>query len=180
MLARGFQGTILPVNPNRAEVQGIPAYPAVAALPMVPEAAYAMLACARIGAIHSVVFAGFSVQSLADRINDSSCEIVITSDGSYRGAKAIDLKKIVDEAAEKGIELLVVGYHHNHRLAETLLGSTVDDSVGEAYDKVARMLDLGYPGGPVVDRPAQCPGPRVASPGQTIPPLTLIGYPQER
>jgi len=69
-------------------------------MPMVPEAVIAMLACARIGAIHSVVFAGFSGQSLSDRINDCGCEIVITADGAYRGAKAIDLKKIVDEALE--------------------------------------------------------------------------------
>jgi acetyl-CoA synthetase len=69
-------------------------------MPMVPEAVVAMLACARIGAIHSVVFAGFSYQSLADRINDSSCEVVITADGAYRGAKAIELKKIVDQALE--------------------------------------------------------------------------------
>lgn len=67
-------------------------------MPMVPEAVVAMLACARIGAIHTVVFAGFSGQSLADRINDCGCEIIITADGAYRGAKAIDLKKIVDEA----------------------------------------------------------------------------------
>lgn len=69
-------------------------------MPMVPEAVVAMLACARIGAIHSVVFAGFSGQSLADRINDCGCEIIITADGAYRGAKTIDLKKIVDEALE--------------------------------------------------------------------------------
>ncbi|HXP49420.1 MAG TPA: AMP-binding protein, partial [Bacteroidia bacterium] len=69
-------------------------------MPMVPEAVIAMLACARIGAIHSVVFAGFSGQSLADRINDCGCEIIITADGAYRGAKAIDLKKIVDEALD--------------------------------------------------------------------------------
>jgi acetyl-CoA synthetase len=67
-------------------------------MPMVPEAAIAMLACARIGAIHSVVFAGFSVQSLSDRINDSTCEVVITADGLFRGAKTVELKKIVDEA----------------------------------------------------------------------------------
>jgi acetyl-CoA synthetase len=70
-------------------------------MPMVPEAVVAMLACARIGAIHSVVFAGFSAQSLSDRINDCNCEVVITADGAFRGAKAIDLKKIVDEAIEK-------------------------------------------------------------------------------
>ncbi len=67
-------------------------------MPMIPEAAVSMLACARIGAIHSVVFAGFSVQSLANRINDSQCKTVITSDGSYRGAKDIEIKKIVDDA----------------------------------------------------------------------------------
>ncbi|WP_417291172.1 acetate--CoA ligase [Corallibacter sp.] len=70
-------------------------------LPMIPELAVAVLACARIGAIHSVVFAGFSSTALATRINDSSCKMVITSDGSYRGAKTIDLKGIVDEALEQ-------------------------------------------------------------------------------
>lgn len=67
-------------------------------LPMIPELAVSVLACARIGAIHSVVFAGFSSTALATRINDCDCKIVITSDGSYRGAKTIDLKGIVDEA----------------------------------------------------------------------------------
>ncbi|MFD1015279.1 acetate--CoA ligase [Winogradskyella rapida] len=69
-------------------------------LPMIPELAIATLACARIGAIHSVVFAGFSSSALATRINDSECKMVITSDGSYRGSKTIDLKGIVDEALE--------------------------------------------------------------------------------
>ena len=67
-------------------------------LPMVPELAIAVLACARIGAIHSVVFAGFSSTALAARINDASCKMIITSDGSFRGNKTIDLKSIVDEA----------------------------------------------------------------------------------
>ena len=67
-------------------------------LPMVPELAIAVLACARIGAIHSVVFAGFSSKSLSDRINDASCNIVITADGSFRGEKTIALKNIVDDA----------------------------------------------------------------------------------
>ncbi len=66
-------------------------------LPMIPELAISLLACARIGAIHSVVFAGFSSKALATRINDASCKMVITSDGSYRGSKSIDLKGIVDE-----------------------------------------------------------------------------------
>jgi len=69
-------------------------------LPMIPDLAIALLACARIGAIHSVVFAGFSATALSTRINDSDCKVVITSDGSYRGAKTIDLKGIVDEALE--------------------------------------------------------------------------------
>jgi acetyl-CoA synthetase len=67
-------------------------------LPMVPEAAIAMLACARIGAIHSVVFGGFSAQSLTDRINDSACKVVITSDGAARGNKQIPMKDTVDDA----------------------------------------------------------------------------------
>ncbi|WP_167343177.1 acetate--CoA ligase [Nonlabens sp. SY33080] len=69
-------------------------------LPMIPELAIAVLACARIGAIHSVVFAGFSATALATRINDCDCKLIICSDGSYRGNKTIDLKKIVDEALE--------------------------------------------------------------------------------
>lgn len=67
-------------------------------LPMIPELAYAMMACARIGAVHSIVFAGFSSRSLVDRITDAGCKLVITSDGGFRGAKTIDLKGIVDEA----------------------------------------------------------------------------------
>jgi acetyl-CoA synthetase len=69
-------------------------------LPMIPEAVYSMLACARIGAIHSIVFAGFSATSLSDRIQDSDCKVVIPSDGSYRGDKSINLKNVVDEALE--------------------------------------------------------------------------------
>jgi acetyl-CoA synthetase len=67
-------------------------------LPMIPELVVSVLACARIGAIHSVVFAGFSSGALASRINDCSTKLVITSDGAYRGNKVIDLKSIVDEA----------------------------------------------------------------------------------
>ncbi len=69
-------------------------------MPMVPELAVAVLACARIGAIHSVVFAGFSATSIFDRIQDSDCCLVVTSDGAYRGAKEIAIKKVVDEALE--------------------------------------------------------------------------------
>ena len=69
-------------------------------MPMIPEAAIAMLACARVGAVHSVVFAGFSSSSLADRINDCKAKMVLTSDGNYRGAKKIPVKAVVDEALE--------------------------------------------------------------------------------
>ncbi|WP_080055668.1 acetate--CoA ligase [Spirosoma aerolatum] len=67
-------------------------------MPMVPELAIAVLACARIGAIHSVVFGGFSAQSIADRINDAQCKVVVTADGAYRGNKEIPLKSTVDDA----------------------------------------------------------------------------------
>ncbi|HLL96563.1 MAG TPA: acetate--CoA ligase [Spirosoma sp.] len=67
-------------------------------MPMVPELAIAVLACARIGAVHSVVFGGFSAQSIADRINDAQCKVIITSDGAYRGNKEIAMKNTVDDA----------------------------------------------------------------------------------
>lgn len=69
-------------------------------LPMIPELAFTVLACARIGAVHSVVFAGFSAKSVSDRILDAGCKIVVTSDGSYRGDKTINLKGIIDTALE--------------------------------------------------------------------------------
>ena len=79
-------------------------------LPMIPELAIAVLACARIGAVHSVVFAGFSATALSTRINDCDCKMVITSDGSYRGTKTIDLKSIVDKALLtcKGVQSVLV------------------------------------------------------------------------
>ena len=70
-------------------------------MPMIPEAVIAMLACARIGAIHSVVFGGFSAQSLADRINDAECKVLITADGGKRGNKIIHLKQTADEALQQ-------------------------------------------------------------------------------
>ncbi|KAA6441111.1 acetate--CoA ligase [Dyadobacter flavalbus] len=70
-------------------------------LPMVPELTVAVLACARIGAIHSVVFGGFSAKSIADRINDAECTMVITSDGAYRGSKVIPMKETVDAALDQ-------------------------------------------------------------------------------
>ena len=79
-------------------------------LPMVPEAAVAMLACARIGAAHSVVFGGFSAQSLTDRINDAEAKVLITADGGYRRGEVFPLKPAADEALEHtpSIEHVVV------------------------------------------------------------------------
>ena len=74
-------------------------------MPMVPEAAVAMMACARIGAVHSVVFAGFSSQALADRINDCSAKVILTSDGNFRGAKKIGVKDVVDEALKQCVSV---------------------------------------------------------------------------
>ncbi|MFZ9045791.1 MAG: AMP-binding protein, partial [Cyclobacteriaceae bacterium] len=86
---------------NAMEAQGIKKGDRVIIyMPMVPEAAIAMLACARVGAVHSVVFAGFSSSSLADRINDCEAKMVVTSDGNFRGAKNIPVKAVVDEALE--------------------------------------------------------------------------------
>ncbi|KAG7220901.1 hypothetical protein INR49_017751 [Caranx melampygus] len=70
-------------------------------LPMIPELVYTMLACARIGAVHSIVFAGFSSDSLCERIMDAQSTVLVTADGVYRGEKLINLKQIADEALEK-------------------------------------------------------------------------------
>ncbi len=69
-------------------------------MPLVPELAVAMLACARIGAIHSIIFGGFSAEAIRDRVNDGGCKMIITADGGYRRGSVIELKKAVDEAAE--------------------------------------------------------------------------------
>lgn len=95
-------------------------------MPMVPEAVVAMLACARIGAVHNVVFAGFSATSLAGRIQDSDCKLVLTSDGAYRGAKAIPIKEVVDEALELCPTVTtVIVYQRTHTPANMLAGRDV-------------------------------------------------------
>ncbi|SNR67706.1 acetyl-coenzyme A synthetase [Maribacter sedimenticola] len=118
-------------------------------LPMIPELAVALLACARIGAIHSVVFAGFSANALSTRINDSDCKMVLTSDGSFRGSKSIDLKGIVDKALEDcpGVEHVLVAKRtgtdiHMEKGRDKWLQPLLD----EAYaDCVAEIMDAEDP-----------------------------------
>ena len=95
-------------------------------MPMIPEAVFAMLACARIGAVHSVVFAGFSASALAGRIQDSDCKIVLTTDGAYRGAKDIAIKALVDEALEicPSVQKVLV-YKHTHSAINIIEGRDI-------------------------------------------------------
>ena len=118
-------------------------------LPMIPELAVALLACARIGAIHSVVFAGFSANALSTRINDSDCKMVICADGSYRGSKTIDLKGIVDKALEDcpGVENVLVAKRINSDIKmkegrDKWLQPLLDDAYA---DLVAEIMDAEDP-----------------------------------
>jgi len=114
-------------------------------LPMIPELAVSILACARIGAIHSVVFAGFSAKALENRINDSESKIVITSDGGFRGNKTIELKEIVDEAIKycPSVNNVFVVKRTNSEITmkegrdiwlQPLLDEASDNSVAEIMD----------------------------------------------
>lgn len=89
-------------------------------LPMTPDLAIAVLACARVGAIHSVVFGGFSAVSVANRLNDATCKMVITADGAYRGNKIIFLKQVIDEALQNNqcpsVETVLVLKHTNNEV----------------------------------------------------------------
>jgi acetyl-CoA synthetase len=114
-------------------------------LPMIPELAVSVLACARIGAIHSVVFAGFSASAVATRIIDSDCKMVITSDGGFRGNKTIELKSIIDEALDKcpGVTDVLVVKRTNTEITmkegrdqwlQPLLDDAVPNNVAEIMD----------------------------------------------
>ena len=95
-------------------------------LPMIPQLAYTILACARIGAVHSVVFAGFSSRSLVDRITDAGCKIVVTADGGFRGDKVVPLKNIVNEALEKCPDVKrVIVYEHTKTNPPAVAGRDV-------------------------------------------------------
>ncbi|MDV7394523.1 AMP-binding protein, partial [Arthrospira platensis SPKY1] len=85
---------------------------------MTPELVIAALACARIGAVHSIVFAGFSAQSLADRINDCQAKLIFTNDGLRRGEKHVPLKNICDEALQTcpSVEKVIVSQRTNHEI----------------------------------------------------------------
>jgi acetyl-CoA synthetase len=104
-------------------------------MPMVPELAIGVLACARIGAIHSVVFAGFSAQALADRINDSRCKVVICSDFNDRGAKHIPVKGVVDEAIAIGCESIEAVIVHRNAGDEISWNAALDMWWHELVDK---------------------------------------------
>ena len=114
-------------------------------MPMVPELAIAMLACARIGAVHSVVFAGFSAASLADRINDAEAKIVLTADGGFRGEKITPLKNIVDEALKScpDVENVVV-YQRTKSDIQMKAGRDIwwhDAIAGQAEECPAEEMD---------------------------------------
>ena len=108
-------------------------------LPMIPEAAYAMLACARIGAVHSVVFGGFSPQSLADRIHDCDSKIVITADEGYRGGKTVPLKKNVDEALTKvtTVEKVIVVKRTGAAVSRTAKDVSYEEEIKTVSDECA-------------------------------------------
>ena len=131
-------------------------------MPMIPEAAYSMLACARIGAIHSVVFGGFSPEALKDRILDSDCQIVITADEGARGGKTVPLKKNVDTAVAKcpNVHTVLVIQHtggdvawndkHNvwyHEIAQTVDTDCVPEEM-DAEDPLFILYTSGSTGKP--------------------------------
>ncbi len=131
-------------------------------LPMIPELAISVLACARIGAVHSVVFAGFSSSALASRIEDSTSKLVITADGGFRGNKTIDLKSIVDEALEhcECVDKVLVVKRTNEKifmkenrdlwLEDLLKGTGTENSpeVMEAEDPLFILYTSGSTGKP--------------------------------
>src|SRR5207253_6348461 len=109
-------------------------------MPLIPELAIAMLACARIGAVHSVVFGGFSAESLRDRINDSKCRLLVTADGGYRRGQVVLLKQVCDEALgdTPSIEHVVVVQRVGHSLGAQMLDGR-DHWYHELMDRAAAV-----------------------------------------
>jgi acetyl-CoA synthetase len=135
-------------------------------MPMVPELVIAVLACARIGAIHSVIFGGFSAQSIADRIQDAGAKIVITADGGYRGTKDIPLKFVIDDALVQcpSIEKVIVlnrtntpasmikdrdfWWHEEMEMAEAMGLTTCEPELMDAEDMLFILYTSGSTGKP--------------------------------
>jgi acetyl-CoA synthetase len=119
---------------------------------MIPELAYAVLGCARIGAIHSVIFGGFSAQSIADRLDDAGAEFIVTCDGAYRGGKDIPLKNIIDDAliGNKTIKRVIV-YTRTRSPISMLKGRDVwwEDEMEHAESQIEREGVISFPAEPM-------------------------------
>ncbi len=115
---------------------------------MIPELAYAVLGCARIGAIHSVIFGGFSAQSIADRLEDAAVEFIITCDGAYRGGKDIPLKAVIDDAliGNKTIKRVIV-YTRTRTLISMIKGRDVwwEDEMDHAERQLEANDIINFP-----------------------------------
>ena len=115
---------------------------------MVPELAYAVLGCARIGAIHSVIFGGFSAQSIADRLEDAKAEYIITCDGAYRGAKDIPLKSVIDDAliGNKTVKKVIV-YTRTRTAVSMIKGRDLwwEDEMEHAESQVEKEGVVSFP-----------------------------------
>ena len=119
---------------------------------MIPELAYAVLGCARIGAIHSVIFGGFSAQSIADRLDDAGAEFIVTCDGAYRGGKDIPLKNIIDDAliGNKTIKRVIV-YTRTRSPISMLKGRDVwwEDEMEHAESQIEKEGVISFPAEPM-------------------------------
>ena len=115
---------------------------------MVPELAYAVLGCARIGAIHSVIFGGFSAQSIADRLEDAQAEFIITCDGAYRGGKDIPLKSVIDDAliGNKTVKKVIV-YTRTRTPVSMIKGRDVwwEDEMLYAEEQLEKEGPINFP-----------------------------------
>lgn len=115
---------------------------------MVPELAYAVLGCARIGAIHSVVFGGFSAQSIADRLEDAQAEFIVTADGAYRGEKVIPLKSVIDDAliGNKTVKKVIV-YTRTRTAVSMIKGRDIwwEDEMEHAETQVEKEGNVSFP-----------------------------------